>query len=144
MSQCWFFTLQAHHVGIMPAIQRYHKRLRAIKELQRMVDELNATKATWRSQERQMRDRWVNQIKKLAKSKKTCDVVVLDPILNRNCMQFYSTVCEYLLYQMEDRKIEGPFINKVKPNLLKASDKFSALPVWIIEDIAEFLLFCLQ
>lgn len=109
-----------------------------------MVDDLSAQKATWRPQDRILHDRWVSQVKKLTKSKKTCDIVVLDPNLNRNCMQFYSTVCEYLLYQMEDRKIEGPFINKIKPNLLNAGDVFSSLPVWIIEDIAEFLLFCLQ
>jgi ubiquitin conjugation factor E4 B len=59
-------------------------------------------------------------------------------------MQFYSTVCEYILYQIEDRPIDGPFMNKIQPNLLKPSDLFSALPEWYIEDIADFLLFGMQ
>ena len=49
VSHCWFFTLHGHHLGIIPAISRYHKRLRAIKELQRMVDELNATESRWKN-----------------------------------------------------------------------------------------------
>lgn len=150
VSHCFFFTLQAHHLGIIPSIQRYHQRLRAIKELQRMVDELNNTKSRWEQtsaarRNKLARDRWVNRIKKLTKAKNTIDIVILNPHLNRNCIQFYSSVCEYVLHLMEGRtKIEGPFINKIQPNLLKPTDEFSALPVWYIEDIADFLLFCLQ
>ncbi|CAO1411011.1 unnamed protein product [Diamesa tonsa] len=150
VSHCFFFTLQAHHLGIIPSIQRYHQRLRAIKELQRMVDELNNTKSRWEQtsaarRNKLARDRWVNRIKKLTKAKNTIDIVILNPNLNRNCIQFYSSVCEYVLHLMEGRtKIEGPFINKIQPNLLKPTDEFSALPVWYIEDIADFLLFCLQ
>ncbi|CRK98093.1 CLUMA_CG011461, isoform A [Clunio marinus] len=149
VSHCWFFTLQGHHLGIIPAISRYHKRLRAIKELQRMVDELNATRSRWEStplarRNKQARDKWANRIKKLTKAKNTMEIIILDPGLNRNCLQFYSTVCEYILHQMEGRKkIEGVFYNKIPPNQLKASDEFSALPVWYIEDIADYLLFLL-
>lgn len=114
-----------------------------------MVDELKSTKARWENSIAARRnktaiERWSAQIAKLNKAKKTCDVVVLDPILNRNCMQFYSTVCEYVLYQMEGRPLEGPFINKIKPSTLVAPDTLSALPVWYIEDIAEYLIFCMQ
>lgn len=149
ISHCWFFTLHAHHLGIVPAISRYHKRLRAIKELQRMVDELNATKSRWENtpvarRNRQARDKWANRIKKLTKAKNTMEIIILDPVLNRNCLQFYSTVCEYVLHQIEGRKkIEGQFYNEIPPGQLKATDEFSALPVWYIEDIADYLLFLL-
>lgn len=149
VSHCWFFTLHAHHLGIIPAISRYHKRLRAIKELQRMVDELNATRSRWENtavarRNRQARDKWASRIKKLTKAKNTMEVIILDPALNRNCLQFYSTVCEYVLHQMEGRKkIEGTFYNKIPSSELKASDDFSSLPVWYIEDIADYLLFLL-
>lgn len=150
ISHCWFFTLHAHHLGIIPSISRYHKRLRAIKELQRMVDELNATRSRWEStplarRNRQARDKWANRIKKLTKAKNTMEIVILDPALNRNCLQFYSTVCEYILHQMEGRKkIEGTlFYNKIPSGQLVATDEFSALPVWYIEDIADYLLFLL-
>lgn len=59
-------------------------------------------------------------------------------------MQFYSSVCEYILYQVENRRIEGPFINKIQPSMLEPSDIFSSLPEWYIEDIADFLLFAMQ
>ena len=70
VTQCWFLTLQSHHLGIIPAIQRYQKLLRASKELQRMVDELNATKSQWENtplarRNKQVRDRCVHQINKI-------------------------------------------------------------------------------
>lgn len=149
VSHCWFFTLHAHHLGIIPAISRYHKRLRAIKELQRMVDELNATRSRWENtpvarRNKQARDKWASRIKKLTKAKNTMEIIILDPGLNRNCLQFYSSVCEYILFQMEGRKkIEGTFYNEIPSNELTASDEFASLPVWYIEDIADYLLFLL-
>lgn len=150
VSHCWFFTLHSHHLGILPAISRYHKRLRAIKELQRMVDELNATESRWKNsvlarRNINARNKWTNRIKKLTKAKNTMEVVILDPTLNRNILQFYSTVCEFILHHIEGRKkIEVPFYNKIPPNSLTATDEFSSLPVWYIEDIADYLLFLLQ
>ncbi|KAL7034229.1 hypothetical protein ACKWTF_007903 [Chironomus riparius] len=150
VSHCWFFTLHSHHLGIIPAISRYHKRLRAIKELQRMVDELNATESRWKNtpvarRNKNARDKWVNRIKKLTKAKNTMEILVLDPNVNRNCLQFYSSVCDYVLHHIEGRKkIEVPFYNTIPPNQLVASDEFASLPVWYIEDIADYLLFLLQ
>uniref|UniRef100_A0A336M9J2 Ubiquitin conjugation factor E4 B n=1 Tax=Culicoides sonorensis TaxID=179676 RepID=A0A336M9J2_CULSO len=148
-SQCWFLTLQAHHLGIIPAIQRYQKRLRAIKELQRMVDELKQTKKQWENtpqarRNQQFVDRWGHQIKKLTRARQASDIGLVDPNILRRSLQFYSTVCEYILYAMEDRKPTGPFINQILPSNLKPSKLFSALPEWYIEDIADFLLFCMQ
>lgn len=150
VTHCWFFTLHSHHLGMLPAISRYHKRLRAIKELQRMVDELNATESRWKNtplarRNSNARSKWSSRIKKLTKAKNTMEIVILDPNLNRNCLQFYSTVCEYILHQIEGRKtVEGPFYNQISPNALTATDEFSSLPVWYIEDIADYLLFLLQ
>jgi ubiquitin conjugation factor E4 B len=149
VSHCFFFTLHAHHLGIIPSISRYHKRLRAIKELQRLVDELNATKSRWEHtpmarRNKQARDKWANRIKKLTKAKNTMEIIILDPGLNRNCLMFYSNVCEYILYQIEGRKIDGTFYNEIPPGQLKATDEFSSIPVWYIEDIADYLLFLLQ
>jgi ubiquitin conjugation factor E4 B len=151
VSHCWFFTLQSHHLGIIPSISRYHKRLRAIKELQRMVDELNTTLSRWENtpharRNRQARDKWASRIKKLTKAKNTMEIIILDPVLNRNCLLFYSTVCEYILFLMEGRKkLEGgTFYNTIPSSELKATDEFSSLPVWYIEDIADYLLFLLK
>uniref|UniRef100_A0A182PMA9 Ubiquitin conjugation factor E4 B n=1 Tax=Anopheles epiroticus TaxID=199890 RepID=A0A182PMA9_9DIPT len=149
VTHCWFLTLHAHHLGIIPAIQRYNKLLRAAKELQRMVDELNATKAQWENtplarRNKQVRDRCVSQMNKLSKAKLSCDIAIIDPNVLSACMQFYSTVCEYMLYQIENRPIDGQFTNQQHPSTLVASENFSALPEWYIEDIADFILFCMQ
>lgn len=57
---------------------------------------------------------------------------------------FYSTVCEFMLYQMEDREVNGPFMTTISPQKLKATAVLSALPEWYIEDIADFILFSMQ
>lgn len=148
-THCWFLTLHAHHLAIMPAIQRYSKKVRAIKELQKMIDELDKTKAQWEnmpfaSRNKQFLDRWMKQLKKLNRSKMCSEICLLDPKLITSCMYFYSTVCEFLLYQMEGRPIEGPFITQISPTQLKPTEAFSALPEWYIDDIAEFILFAMQ
>lgn len=65
-------ALHAHHLAIMPAIQRYNKRLRAIKEIRRMIEELNNTKSQWESSIHRLRntqliERFTHQLKKLNK-----------------------------------------------------------------------------
>ncbi|XP_055633868.1 ubiquitin conjugation factor E4 B [Toxorhynchites rutilus septentrionalis] len=149
VTHCWFLTLHAHHLGIIPAIQRYNKLLRATKELQRMVDELNSSKGQWENtplgrRNKQVLDRCRNQINKLSKAKLGCDIAIIDPNVLGACMQFYSSVCEYMLHQIENRPIEGPFVNKQSPATLVACDNFCSLPEWYIEDIADFILFCMQ
>ncbi|GAB0098357.1 Ubiquitin conjugation factor E4 [Sergentomyia squamirostris] len=148
-TQCWFLTLHAHHIAVIPAIQRYNKRLRIIKELQRLVAELNNTKAQWEfthlaARNEQLRSRWTLQLMKFNRSKACCDIGLLDENLLRQCMRFYSTVCEFILYHMEGRKISGPFITTISPPQLTPTPEFSALPEWYVEDIADFLLFCMQ
>ncbi|KAM7342203.1 ubiquitination factor E4B [Cochliomyia hominivorax] len=148
-TQCWFLTLQAHHLGFMPAIQRYRQKSRAIKELQKLIDEIDRTKSHWEntpyaSRNKQFRDRWLKQLKKLTRSKLCSEVCLLDPKLLNACLFFYSSVCEYLLYQMEGRAIEGRFMAKMSPQQLQPTDAFSALPEWYIDDIAEFILFAMQ
>lgn len=71
-THCWFLTLQAHHIAIMPAIQRYGKHMRAIKELNRMISELNKTRPQWENTMAAVRNnqlfmRWTHQIKKLTR-----------------------------------------------------------------------------
>lgn len=71
-TECWFLALHAQHLAIMPAIQRYNKRLRAIKEIRRMIEELNNTKSQWESSIHRLRntqliERFTHQLKKLNK-----------------------------------------------------------------------------
>lgn len=71
-THCWYLALHAHHLAIMPAIQRYNKRLRAIKELRRMVEDLTNTEPQWRNtpswpQKKELLTRWTYQLKRLTK-----------------------------------------------------------------------------
>ncbi|XP_017071788.2 ubiquitin conjugation factor E4 B [Drosophila eugracilis] len=148
-TQCWFLTLQAHHLGYLPAIQRYRQKVRAIKELQKLIDELDRTKPHWvnsryANRNNQFKERWEKQLRKLNRSKTCSEITLLDPALLQRCTEFYSTVCEFMLYQFEGRPIEGPFISKKPVPLLMPTDDFSALPEWYIDDIAEFILFTMQ
>ncbi|XP_067624496.1 ubiquitin conjugation factor E4 B isoform X2 [Eurosta solidaginis] len=148
-TQCWFLTLQAHHLGYMPAIQRYRQKARAIKELQKLIDEIDRTRSHWENtpyakRNKQFRERWHKQLKKLTRSKMCSELCLLDPKLLSACMYFYSTVCEYLLYQIEGRAVEGPYIAKFTVQQLKPTDAFAALPEWYVDDIAEFILFAMQ
>ena len=40
-TECWYLTLQAHHISILPCVRRYQRRLRALRELQKMIEVRN-------------------------------------------------------------------------------------------------------
>lgn len=148
-THCWFLTLQSLHLSIIPTIHRYRQKLRAVKELQKLLDEIDRTKPQWENSQyaprnMQYRDRWHKQLKRFNRSKLCSEISLLDPVLLNNCLTFYSTACEFMLYQMEERPISGPFISQTKPTQMKPSEAFSALPEWFIDDIAEFILFAMQ
>ncbi|XP_037954854.1 ubiquitin conjugation factor E4 B-like [Teleopsis dalmanni] len=145
-TKCWFLTLRAHHLGIISAMQRYRIQVRSIRELQKLIDQINKTEPRWKGTENearnvQLRTHWTKQIEKLHHLKVGSEVCLLDPVLLKGCMDFYATVTEYLLHQMEGRKIEGFFYPMVCPTMLPINEQFCALAEWLIEDIAEFLLF---
>eukprot|EP00096_Caligus_rogercresseyi_P011228 TRINITY_DN4351_c0_g1_i1.p1 TRINITY_DN4351_c0_g1~~TRINITY_DN4351_c0_g1_i1.p1 ORF type:complete len:1058 (-),score=361.53 TRINITY_DN4351_c0_g1_i1:325-3498(-) len=143
-TECWFLTLQAHHIGILPCIRRYQRLLRALRELQKMVDELEKAETRLRREvpsalrNRQLK-KWKEQIKKMNKSKACSDTGLLDPQVFNRCLHFYSTVCEFLSYVICPP--EG-IISLPLPE--EQSKLFASLPEWIIDDMADFLLFALH
>lgn len=78
------------------------------------------------------------------RAKKCCDVGLLDPIIIESCFHFYGSVCEFILYQMEGREVNGLFMTSISPQKLKPTALLSALPEWYVEDIADFILFNMQ
>ncbi|KAL1494534.1 hypothetical protein ABEB36_010117 [Hypothenemus hampei] len=144
---CWFLTLHCHHLSLLPAIQKYHRRLRAIRDLQKLVDETIAAEAQWKNtpfanRNKQFIKRWKQQLKKLNKSKACADAGLLDKNLMRRSLIFYTSVSEYLLSLMTLASPGSPLPElplTPQPNLA-----FYAMPEWYVEDIAEFLLFALQ
>lgn len=130
----------------MPAIQKYQRRLRAMRELQKVLDETVASEAQWKNTPFAHRNklyirRWKHQLKKLSKSKVCADAGLIDKNLIRRSLLFYTSVTEFLLSVLTNMPVG------TKPTLplpTEVSPLFSALPEWYVEDIAEFLLFALQ
>lgn len=46
-TECWFLTLMAHHLSIVPALKKYHRRIRMIGDLERSIQNLEATRSQW-------------------------------------------------------------------------------------------------
>lgn len=142
-TECFFLTLHCHHLAIIPAIRRYVRRLRAIRDLQRLAEEIQAVEYMWRylptaDRNRQLVKKWKSQAKKLGKGKACADAGLLDEVLLRRCIQFYSMVAGLLL-----KVISGP-VEITLPLPTTVPQIFAAYPDWYIEDIADFLLFAIQ
>uniref|UniRef100_A0AAQ4PRU4 Ubiquitin conjugation factor E4 B n=1 Tax=Gasterosteus aculeatus aculeatus TaxID=481459 RepID=A0AAQ4PRU4_GASAC len=143
-TECFFLTLHAHHLSILPGCRRYIRRLRAIRELNRTVEELKNSESQWKdsplaSRHREMLKRCKTQLKKLVRAKACADVGLLDENLLRRCLQFYSTVIQLIL-----RMVDPAYPNINLPLHPEIPKSFAALPEFYIEDVAEFLLFVVQ
>ena len=144
-TECWWLTLYAHHVGVLPIIRRYQRRLRALRELQKMVEELEKSEPAWKNhssahQNRQMIKKWKQQIKRQSKSKTCADIGLLDEQLFARCLSFYTSVCEHMMKLLDPA---NPHLPNLQPNQ-EPSQLFKLLPEWIVDDLGDFLLFGLQ
>ncbi|XP_061379207.1 ubiquitin conjugation factor E4 B [Danaus plexippus] len=141
---CWFLTLHMHHVALIPALHTHQRRIRAFRDLQKVIEELMAAEPQWRNsfsafRNRELLRRWRRQIKRLHRSKQCAETALLDPELMRRGVQFYSSVCSLLVRQLQSAASTGPSTPIASP-----SHAFRALPEWYVEDIAEFMLFAVQ
>ena len=109
-TECWFLTLQAHHIAMLPCIRRYQRRLRHLKELEKMISELERTESQWKlrpgmaERNKLLLKKWKSQAKKLNKSKQCSDIGLLDRNLFQRCLQFYASVAEFLILAMVDTR----------------------------------------
>ncbi|XP_063064951.1 ubiquitin conjugation factor E4 B isoform X1 [Engraulis encrasicolus] len=143
-TECFFLTLHAHHLSILPGCRRYIRRLRAIRDLNRTVEELKNSESQWKdlplaSRHREMLKRCKTQLKKLVRAKACADAGLLDENLLRRCLQFYSMVIQLIL-----RMVDPAYPNMTLPLNPEIPKSFAALPEFYIEDVAEFLLFIVQ
>ncbi|XP_060794379.1 ubiquitin conjugation factor E4 B isoform X1 [Neoarius graeffei] len=143
-TECFFLTLHAHHLSILPGCRRYIRRLRAIRDLNRTVEELKNSESQWKdsplaTRHREMLKRCKTQLKKLVRSKACADAGLLDENLLRRCLQFYSTVIQLIM-----RIVDPAYPNVTLPLNPEIPKSFAALPEFYIEDVAEFMLFIVQ
>lgn len=69
-TECFFLTLHCHHLSIIPAVRRYQRRLRAIRDLNRMVEDLENTESQWSqfphaARNKEMLKKWKSQVQVL-------------------------------------------------------------------------------
>ena len=150
-SQCYFLALECHHLAIMPSIRKYTRRIRAIREYNRIADELAATEQAWAgtpaiSQRNQvMIERWRAQVKKLTKAKYCSDAALLDQTLLSECLNFYCQHMSVLMKAVSGYNTSDPYAPLLTlPLPSNVPEIFSAFPEWYIEDVADFLLFAVQ
>ena len=108
-TECWFLTLQAHHIAMLPCIKGYQRRIRALKEYEKMISEMERTQHQWKGRpmadrKQQLLRKWKSQAKKLSKSKQCSDIGLLDRNLFQRCLQFYASVAEFLILAMVDTR----------------------------------------
>uniref|UniRef100_A0A8C4WID1 Ubiquitin conjugation factor E4 B n=1 Tax=Gopherus evgoodei TaxID=1825980 RepID=A0A8C4WID1_9SAUR len=143
-TECFFLTLHAHHLSILPSCRRYIRRLRAIRELNRTVEDLKNNESQWKesplaTRHREMLKRCKTQLKKLVRCKACADAGLLDENFLRRCLNFYGMVIQLLL-----RILDPAYPNIVLPLNPDVPKMFAALPEFYVEDVAEFLFFIVQ
>ncbi|XP_029434112.1 ubiquitin conjugation factor E4 B isoform X5 [Rhinatrema bivittatum] len=143
-TECFFLTLHTHHLAILPSCRRYIRRLRAIRELNRTVEELKNNESQWKdsplaTRHREMLKRCKTQLKKLVRCKACADAGLLDENFLRRCLSFYGMVIQLILHILDPC-----FPNITLPLSLDVPKMFAALPEFYVEDVAEFLFFIVQ
>ncbi|TRY82499.1 hypothetical protein DNTS_013817 [Danionella cerebrum] len=143
-TECFFLTLHAHHLSILPCCRRYIRRLRAIRDLNRTVEDLKNSENQWKdsplaASHREMLKRCKAQLKKLVRSKACADAGLLDENLLRRSLQFFSMLIQLML-----RMVDPAYPHVTLPLNPEIPKSFAALPEFYVEDVAEFLLFIVQ
>uniref|UniRef100_A0A674K4N9 Ubiquitin conjugation factor E4 B n=1 Tax=Terrapene triunguis TaxID=2587831 RepID=A0A674K4N9_9SAUR len=143
-TECFFLTLHAHHLSILPSCRRYIRRLRAIRELNRTVEDLKNNESQWKesplaTRHREMLKRCKTQLKKLVRCKACADAGLLDENFLRRCLNFYGMVIQLLL-----RILDPAYPNIILPLNPDVPKMFAAMPEFYVEDVAEFLFFIVQ
>ncbi|XP_012577776.1 PREDICTED: ubiquitin conjugation factor E4 B isoform X2 [Condylura cristata] len=143
-TECFFLTLHAHHLSILPSCRRYIRRLRAIRELNRTVEDLKNNESQWKdsplaTRHREMLKRCKTQLKKLVRCKACADAGLLDESFLRRCLNFYGLLIQLLL-----RILDPAYPAVTLPLNSDVPKVFAALPEFYVEDVAEFLFFIVQ
>ncbi|XP_014666719.1 PREDICTED: ubiquitin conjugation factor E4 B-like [Priapulus caudatus] len=143
-TKCYFLTLHCHHLSLLPLCRRYRRRLRAIRELNHMVEEMQNAEAQWRhvpqiaARNRELLKRWKSQGKRLVKSKVCSDTALMDATFLRRCLHFYNSLFTLLI------RLVSPREGSLTPLPSEVPMVWAALPEYFVDDLADFILFILQ
>jgi len=142
-TDCFFLCIHCHHLSVIPLARKYQRLVRAIRELQRVVEEMERSESQWRGQREEVQnrlllERWRSQVSRMQQSRLCIEAVVMDPPLLSQCLQFYSAVAQCLL------SIIMPTSQSMLPLPDEPPMAFAALPEYYLEDIVEIVLFVIQ
>lgn len=101
-TECLFLALQAAHLGVVPVMARYGRRLRVLRELQRLAQEMAAAQPLWEAspaagRNRRLLAKWRGQARRVAQSKLCADAGLLDPLLLSRCLGLYNLAAAVFL-----------------------------------------------
>lgn len=141
-TECFFFTYMCHHVSIIPSMRNYIQRMRAIRDMNRLINELESHEAEWKhttlaARNRLLLKKWKEQIGTLVEQDACAVAGLVDESLMRRCLRFYSSAAEWILNIITQGKGDGATFPLTK----EVPIEFAALPDYFIEDVVEFLLF---
>ncbi|XP_013412896.1 ubiquitin conjugation factor E4 B [Lingula anatina] len=144
-TECYFLTLHSHHLSILPITRKYQRRLRAMRDLTRMIEELENHEPQWKhlptvaSRNRELLKRWKSQERRLQRGKMCADAAVFQESLLVGTLQFFETLVQYLL------RLVCPSYPRISlPLPQEVPMLFAALPEYYVEDLADFFLFVIQ
>ncbi|KAK8771570.1 hypothetical protein V5799_025187 [Amblyomma americanum] len=101
-TECLFLALQGAHLGLAPAVARYGRRLRVLRELQRLAQELATAQPLWEASplaghNRRLLSKWRTQARRVAQSKLCADAGLLDPLLLSRSLGLYNRAAAVFL-----------------------------------------------
>lgn len=134
-TQCFYQTLYAHHLSVIPCIRKYIRRIRTIRELTRFIE----TASQDENQETRLR-RYKEQMLKYHKAKLCAEAGLLDERFLGRCLVYYNQFIHFLLKLINcdnDYDLELPLPKDVPP-------LFASYPDWYLEDLADFIIFISQ
>lgn len=94
-TECFFLTLYAHHLSVIPGQRKYLRRLRVIRELSRFIESVNTAQASTASQNRLRKCK--EQMLKYHKAKLCAEAGFLDERFLGRCLIFYNQFINFLL-----------------------------------------------
>ena len=143
-TECFFLTMQAHHLSIVPLARRFNRRQRDVNELHSVVSDLEGSMNQWRGTPAEGRNtallkRFKQQLAQLIRQRTCYMIGLIDDNLLLQSLQYYSNFIQFLL------KIACPIrqdLHLPLPN--EVPEIFTLLPEFYVEDLAEHLLFIIQ
>lgn len=138
-TRCFFQTLYAHHLTVIPCQRKYVRRLRIIRELGRLIDTFENNGQAQGSHSNRIK-KCKEQMLRYHKAKLCAEAGLIDEHFLGRCVAFYNHFIKFLL------GIINP-VGSVEWSLPlpdRIPGVFAAYPDWFVEDLADFLIFVVQ